>query len=165
MGQTSRLKLPYPELTEPADVPTDMRELAEAIESGLQLAYAQITSNVTISSTSAASPTTIITLPAVTLDGSTAVRVEVNSAVNLQTGAGYMVISLYDGSTNLGILMYWPGTAGTAISLYRTAPLTPAAGSHTYSIRAYVNAGTGIFTAGPGGSGNDFPAWARVTRA
>jgi hypothetical protein len=32
MGQTPIYQLPYPELTDPADVPTDMRELAERTE-------------------------------------------------------------------------------------------------------------------------------------
>lgn len=35
MGTTPRLLLPYPELNEPANVPTDMRELAEAIEAAI----------------------------------------------------------------------------------------------------------------------------------
>ena len=32
MGTTTKLALPYPELADPADVPIDMRELAEAID-------------------------------------------------------------------------------------------------------------------------------------
>ena len=37
MGQTANYQFPYPELTDPADVPTDMRELAEAVDSKLAL--------------------------------------------------------------------------------------------------------------------------------
>ena len=40
MGQTAIFQLPYPELTDPADVPTDVRELAEAVETKLGAALA-----------------------------------------------------------------------------------------------------------------------------
>ena len=35
MGATANYQLPYPELLDPADVPTDMRELAEAVDTKL----------------------------------------------------------------------------------------------------------------------------------
>lgn len=36
MGQTTNYNLPYPELTDPANVPADMRLLAEAVESTIE---------------------------------------------------------------------------------------------------------------------------------
>ena len=39
MGETPRFALPYPELDDPADVPTDMEELATAVEAIPPLGY------------------------------------------------------------------------------------------------------------------------------
>ena len=41
---------------------------------------------------------------------------------------------------------------------------TPSNASHTYSIRGTVSAGTGVVAAGPGGSGQQYPAFIRITR-
>jgi hypothetical protein len=38
MGTTPKYQLPYPELADPADVPTDMHELADAVENALSQA-------------------------------------------------------------------------------------------------------------------------------
>lgn len=42
---------------------------------------------------------------------------------------------------------------------------TPTAASHVYSVKAYVNAGTGTVKAGAGGAGALLPMWLRVTKA
>jgi hypothetical protein len=42
---------------------------------------------------------------------------------------------------------------------------TPAAGAHTYAVKAFVSTGTLTVGAGAGGSGNLVPGWLRVTKA
>jgi hypothetical protein len=121
MPTTPILQLPYPAATDPADVPTDMGELATRIETvrgavnglaslgadgkvpaaqlpaaaagaGAELVYAQITANMTISG-GAGSPTLIVQTPAYTFDGSTVVYLEFHTP-GAQIGASDQLIFL-----------------------------------------------------------------------
>lgn len=127
-----------------------------------ELAYAQITANVSPTTT----VTTVVTAGAITVDGSTTVIIEFYSpAVRAGLNANQnMTLILYDGASPLGNI-------GFRVSLGPNHPthcvrrLTPSAGSHAYSIRAQMQASTGLILAGAGGAGNDVPAFIRVTRA
>lgn len=54
-----------------------------------------------------------------------------------------------------------PGEAAVKLEAFDT----PAAGAHTYSVKAFVTGGSLTVKAGPGGSGAFLPAFLRVTKA
>lgn len=132
---------------------------------GVELAYAQIVANVAVTSTNAAAPDTIVSLPALTFDGSTVVVIEFYTAAwicDLTTVT--CNIGLYDGSTQIGQI--WDSRSASANNVQFgftvSARLTPTAGAHTYKAAAYLEAAA-TFTvgAGAGGSGNLMPAFIR----
>ena len=172
MPATSVLALPYPATTDPADVPADIKKLADRIEalSAAPLSYQEVTANTTIAGTTEPTATIVVASAAVTLDGSTAItveffapRVEPNIGVN-----NTVYIALFDGSTSIGNMCSIqtpagsPGALGMPVRLERK--LTPSAGAHTYSFRAYANAG-GFVYANVGGAGAYVPGFIRVRRA
>lgn len=128
----------------------------------------EFTSPLTISVTTEATASTVVTAAAVTFDGTTEVDIEFGcpyvqpaSAAN----AGVHLI-LYDGSSSVGFL----GTVGSPAANNLLLPvrasrtLTPSAASHTYSVRAYQAGGNGTVGAGAGGSGNYMPGYIKITK-
>lgn len=177
-GQTALLEIPYPV---PADAITDYpalgQDLAELLEAEiLDLAYAQITAPVTVASASEAAPTTIVTLPATTFDGESPVVVEFFAprAQNPDVSGtlGQIIFLLWDDTANVSLgRIAEHGFSSTNANVTRVTAsvhvrrkITPAAGARTLSIRAYVNTGSGVVTAGTGGAGAWLPAYARIVR-
>jgi hypothetical protein len=138
--------------------------LAPAVLPGYEYAYTEFTSTVSVTATTEAGATTIVTAPAVTLDGSTIVMVEFFSpAVAPAAGAGNFVqMVLFDG-TSIGIAGTVSPSSGSIPVVIRRR-LTPSAGAHTYSMRGYVNAGTATAVGGIGGGGAALPGFIRVTK-
>lgn len=100
-----------------------------------------VTSDANITGTTSGSPTTVITGNAVTYDG-TAVWIRF-SCYALQRGTGTIHVGVYkDGSllNEVGLQTVSGIVPGGTLRLRDT----PAAGSHTYSVRAWVDAGTGV---------------------
>jgi hypothetical protein len=143
--------------------------LAATALPGAELDYAQITSPVNVTATAEATADTIVTGNAVVYDGSTPIIVEfVADQMRPDTSAGghYIGIYLFDGSSSIGFMGFHNIAGGsTAIPANMRRRLTPSAATHTYSIRAAVNAGTGLISAGAGGSGAEMPAFLRITKA
>jgi hypothetical protein len=121
-----------------------------------ELAYAEFTANVAAPLVAEASAATVVSAPALSLDGSpilisfftylVAPAAATNSAVNL---------FLFDGATSLGSIGRFvnPASGFFNIPAAGSRRLTPTAASHTYSIRtnAESNAGTvGATAAAPG---------------
>ena len=137
---------------------------------GTQLDYVEITSPVTISATTAAGANTCITGNAVTYDGATRICVESFSPY-VATGTSSqssVTVVLFDGSSQVGILTFHgrgDGTRDDVSPHFARRLLTPSAGSHTYSIRAYRGTSNGSFNAGAGGDDAFLPAYIRVTAA
>lgn len=115
-----------------------------------------LAADVTVTSTSAAAPTVIIQGAALSYDGITTIRIDVNLLVSVDSrsgntpggnGAGY-VCDLYDGSTRLAAvdLMSVSGVQIVATQ-NRIVYLTPTAGSHSYSLRGYRTVGAGATAA------------------
>jgi hypothetical protein len=132
------------------------------------LSYVQFTSNVAISASSDAGSDTIVTAAAVTFDGSTLICVEFYAgAVRLpSTSDGQLIISLFDGSSQVGrIAQYAPGvaTANSNYPCFVCRYFTPSAATHTYSIRGWVYNGTGSIFAGTGSGSASAPGYIRVT--
>jgi hypothetical protein len=100
---------------------------------------------------------------AITPDGAYAYVTNYGSNnVSVIAAYGLLVLNLFDGSSAVGRLGLVMSTQAPVRVACR---ITPAAGSHTYSIRGQVNAGTGVVSCGPGGPGQEMPAYLRISRA
>jgi hypothetical protein len=195
MPSTATLLLPYPAPTDPADVPTDMGELAARIETvrgaanglagldatgkvpvaqlpaaagGGEIAYAQITATVNIASTTDATGTLVIAPGAIVFDGG-AVIMEFFAPFVQAPGAAaaYIIISLFEGATQIGRLGIVQNPAAVAFAMPFNARrrFTPTAGSHTYTVTGHASQSTGgQVGAGAGGTGAHVPAFVRFTR-
>lgn len=126
---------------------------------GTEYDYAQITSDVTVSGSSGAQ-TTVITGASVSYDGSTRVKIEVFSALWV-AGSAALIAEVWEDSTSLGRVMQ----TGAALAFGGTGTVfrTPAAGAHTYTLKAWKNGGTDGSIGAV--SGTFAPAYLRVTAA
>jgi len=137
---------------------------------GVQLDYVQITSNVSITATTDATAQAVITGNAVTYSGSQRIKIEFECVGFQVPITGEIILNLYDGAADQGRLIVGsnPGTAGTNQDIsggYAAQFVTPTAGAHTYSIRAWKIVGTPLVYAGAGGAATILPAWYRITTA
>jgi hypothetical protein len=144
-------------MSEPVWVP-----LGASAQAGTELAYAERTATLSVTAASEATALAVVTAPAVSFDGLTVVEI-LFSAAFIGKGASWTRCVLFDGETSLGTLVHSDGT--TNIPAMGRRRLTPSAGSHVYSIRAYVDAGTGAVGAGAGGAGVYVPACMSVRKA
>lgn len=135
----------------------------------------EITAAVTISATTAATANTCITSNAVVLNGSTRICIEVMSPqITTATGNSAEILTAVwdavDGgaATDLGRIHYLgrgDGTRAGFSGMLERLFLTPAAGSHVYSVRAYRTVANGTWGAGTGGSDTNVAAYIRITKA
>ena len=134
----------------------------------VELGYSQITSDTEITSTTAGSGDTVISALTVVCDGSPIV-VEFFSPQarpNWTTSNSEMSISLYeDGSeeTRQWGRFFTGATGFDNKPAQLTRRLTPSAGIHTYSVKAYVSTGSGSIGGGSGGT-SSAPAFLRVSK-
>jgi len=172
MPATTKYALRYPAATDPADVPADMQNLASDVESALdtkghavELAYAQITAAVSITSTAEATGTDIVAAPAVTADGSTALLIEFFTPIAAPAAIANesMAINIYENGANVGriALVTTPTAAQMTTAIYGRLRRTPAAGSRTYKAGGWRVAGNGIVG---GAVGPYLPTFIRVSR-
>lgn len=134
-----------------------------------EIGYDEITATVTVTSTTEASGTAVVSCAAHTFDGG-AVVVEF-FAPYLQIGATVgdnVSVCLFEGATEIGRLLHvtTPST-GTSILTAAIGKLrfTPTAASHTYTISAFKNAGsTCVVGAGAKGTGAYVPAYCRFVK-
>jgi len=138
---------------------------------GAEVAYTEFTSNVAPTATVEASANTVVTASAYTFDGQSGWYIEFycsNARPDVAAESTLRVWLFEDGSSigRMAVLTTDDaGTVGANASIYVRRKLTPSAGSHTYSIRATVNAGTGSLNAGAGGAGNVMPGYIRISKA
>lgn len=134
---------------------------------GNEFDYAQITSSASITATSEATANTVITGAGVSYDGSTIVMLEFFTPY-LNITAQSLAIVLYDdtggGAASIGLMgQYYDANAGqTVVPVHLMKRFTPSAATHTFSIRAYVNSGTGEVKADTGVNGHWLPAFMRI---
>ena len=131
---------------------------------GQEFDYAQVTSNPAgITATTEGTSQAVIAGNSVYYDGS---RVKVSFFVPKLTASVSQTVTfvVYRDSTVIG--QVFAGTVNT------TSPAidfdlfdTPAAGAHTYAVKAFVSTGTLTVNVGAGGSGALVPGWLRVTKA
>lgn len=130
---------------------------------GTELAYNQITNNVTINTTNPAGSNLIIEGTTRSYDGSPIIVEFYAGAINVSAGA-QPVLNLWDGSTDLGYIIF--STASPYQAVYGRRRLTPTVGTHNYRAAGWLNAGTSaVLVAGPGTINQWAPAFIRVTKA
>lgn len=143
---------------------------AAAEDVNKEVDYAEITSTATITATTLETADTVITGNAVTYDGVTPVLLEFycgRAAPSSASGGRYLVIILLEDSTVLGNLAFirTPATGDFDVPVHCSLRRTPSSGSHTYTVKAWVNGGTGYIYAEGVGSGNVLSSFLRITRA
>lgn len=136
---------------------------------GAELAYIEMISPATVSATTEATANLLITDTARQYDGSPirvgffspSVQVTANAAGN------FAIFVLYQDGVSIGIL----GDKGTSSNVYLenecslSRRMSPAPGTHTYSVRGYrTNANVTVFAAAGTGIGVYMPAWLLITR-
>ena len=131
---------------------------------GQEFDFAQITANPAgITATTEATSQAVISGNNVYYDGS---RVKVSFFVPKLSASASLTATfvVYRDSTVVG--QVFGGTVNTTLQGVEFELFdTPAAGAHTYAVKAFVSTGTLTVNAGAGGSGNLVPGWLRVTKA
>jgi hypothetical protein len=146
---------------------------AEQYPTGYEFDYVERTSNVSVTATASATGDVVVTGTSIAYDGSTVVMVEF-FAPQLQSpnvAGDQLILSVFDGSTDLGILGVVrnpsPNNTSTGAGAGGTfrRRMTPSAASHSYIIKAWLSsAGTGTVGAGGGGTDTALPAFIRITK-
>ena len=130
---------------------------------GYEIGYDQVTSVVTVASTTEATGTTVISCGAHTFDGGPVLATFFSPQI--YCGATNNVyICLFESSTEIGRLCSAFGTgACPGVGMLR---FTPSAASHTYTVTVFASAtsGTPTVTGGAGGTGAFDPMFIRFTK-
>lgn len=131
---------------------------------GEEFDFAQITANPAgITATTEGTSQAVISGNNVYYDGS---RVKVSFFVPKLAASSSLTATfvVYRDATVIG--QVFGGTVNTTLQGVEFELFdTPAAGAHTYAVKAFVSTGTLTVNAGAGGSGNLVPGWLRVTKA
>jgi hypothetical protein len=131
---------------------------------GQEFDYVQITSNPSgITATTEGTSQVVISGNSVYYDGS---RVKLSFFVPKLSSSASQAVTfvIYRDATVVG--QVFGGIVNTTLpSINLELFDTPAAGAHTYVVKAFVSAGTLTVTVGAGGSGALVPGWLRVTKA
>ena len=146
----------------------------QAAQSGApyEVDYTQFTSPVTITATTEAGATTIVTATGVAFDGSTVGIVEFFTPyLQPSTNAGdSIVLCLFDDTGGGAASIGKPGQETTPASSALRTPtfvavrLTPSNATHTFSMRAFRVTANGTVSAGAGGVGNTSPGFIRILK-
>lgn len=134
---------------------------------GYEIGYDQVTGNVTVSSTTEATGTAVISAAAHVFDGSAVMAEFFSEFVNpASAAAAFIVICLFEGTTQIGRLGAVINSAANTMgaSVCGRLRFTPTAAPHTYSVTAYQGGGNGVIIAGAGGTGVAAPAFLRFTK-
>lgn len=139
--------------------------------SGSELSYTQVTSPVSITSTTESAGTQLVAPGAITFNGS-AVIAHFFCPDIATAGAALgnnVIVALFEGSTEIGRLgvMVTPAASNMRNPMSAFYRFTPSAGSHTYKVTASVSNTTGTpqAEAGSGGTGGWNPMFLRFTYA
>lgn len=142
---------------------------AEVLPPGYEFGYDQMTSFISVTSTTESAGTTIIAGTSHTFDGSPVIAEFFSPKASGNTASGGSVsVSLFESSTDKGILC-WIADSGTTelmVSISGKLRFTPSAGAHTYSVTAATSSTSGspFIQGGAGGVGNVAPCYIRFTK-
>jgi len=139
------------------------------LPSGWEYDYVERTTNVTVSATTGAGATTVLTGNSVTYTA-VPILIEVFLAQVQPAADDSITVVIYDGSTELGIIGSSSSVGSTTstdtliVPFYASWRLTPTAASHQYGVRAYRGSSNGTVVAGSGAAGASMPSFIRVTK-
>lgn len=143
-----------------------------AAAGGAVLDYVEKTGSTNITSTSSASGDTVLSgTSQAYAAGAVWVETFFPRCRTFANAGAILYVSLYDGSTELGVLgeVLTPAAAATGCAFYAKRKLTLSAATHQLVIKASTNGGGGgpaIIAGGAGGTGTTFlPGFIRVTAA
>jgi hypothetical protein len=117
------------------------------------VAQASIAAGVNITATSSATADTVLTTGVFNVDNPGTFLVTVFSP-QLTRGTTNLDLELRDGTTFLTTLSGHYAAAVPFVPMTYRALVTLAAGTHTLNVKGFVDAGTGVFGAGAGTTGN-----------
>lgn len=134
---------------------------------GAPLAYTEFTATVTVSAVTEAGANTVVTAGAITATGVDPIMVEFYSPAVVMPGSlsAQVILVLYDGAASIGVIGQSLNPSGSGAGynpVLVRRKLTPSAGSHTYSIRAYAVSPNGEVRAGVGGLGIYQPGYIKI---
>lgn len=143
----------------------DASDVQYAYPPGHEYARNAFAADVPVTATTAATANTVVTGTAVVYDG-TPILVEFFAPYGINVPGSLLNIELYDGATPVATMCAMGAAAAIDTPLNGKVPITPTAGSHTYSARAWTgSAGTATVKAGAGsGAGVLVNGWIRVTK-
>lgn len=130
----------------------------------IDLASTFITSSVNLTATTSATGSVAVTVGPFSVVNEGSYYVEVFTA-NLTKGTTNVDLELWDGTPGTGTMISTLSghLAASAIPFRALVKVTLAAGAHTLKVAGFVDAGTGVFTAGAGtATGNNPPGFCRV---
>ena len=117
------------------------------------VARATISASVNLTGTSSGTATTAISTGAFSIDNPGSFMVTVFTP-SLTRGTTNLDLELWDGATLLTTLMAHATAAVPIIPVTMRVLVTLAAGGHNLTVKGFVDAGTGVFGAGAGTTGN-----------
>jgi hypothetical protein len=133
-----------------------------------ELAYAEFTAPVTVSSTSETAPTLIVTTGSISCDG-TPIRIEFfapTAVLPASVGAVLFLNFWVDGADQGRAFQATNPLASSAMPVQIQRRYAASAGAHTFSVRGWNSAGSTTVYGGAGGAGPAYiPGFIRVTRA
>lgn len=139
-----------------------------ALPPGYEIGYDQITAGVTVTSTTEATPTTLISCAAHTFDGGAVLLTVYFPFVAMNTASSdTLVITLFESTTEITRLatVNNPNTTNTIdMPVCAQFRFTPTAAAHTYTIAAHKSGGTASVGAGSGSGAASPPAFARFVK-
>lgn len=121
---------------------------------GVEIFFVAVTSPVSITGTSSASPTTVATAPSFGFDGSTRIAFEFFCGDVVLASSSSVVFALYDGSTEVGRFATLDQAGNQPV--YCRREIVPSNASHVYSVRAWKT-GT-VDCNGGNGTADNHPA-------
>lgn len=129
---------------------------------GYEVGYDQITSTVTVSSTTESAGTTIISCAAHTFDGNPVIAAF--RAPYISNAGNFLTICLFEGATEICQIAVYVAVGN--IPGLAEIRFTPTAGSHTYTVTGVRGSANGTVGAGAGtgGAGVLAPAFIRFTK-
>jgi hypothetical protein len=132
---------------------------------GYEIGYSQITTSVTVSSSTESAGTAVISPGALTFDGG-AVMVEFFSpAIFPGSSVDVVIVCMFESTVEIGRLLAVENSAsGVAVSGVGRLKFTPSAGAHTYTLTAFRASVNGSISAGAGGTATYVPAFVRFTK-
>jgi hypothetical protein len=144
-------------------------ELVNNMQHLMEVGYAEITSDVTVTATSEATATAVVSLGAITYEAVPHLIEFSAPDARPNTGAAgqNITFALFDSTT--AVVGVWgriatPAASGNLLPVRLGYRFTPTAASHTYNVKCWVSVTSGLVQAGAGGSATHGPAWLRIVR-